>query len=422
MQVGIIGAGIVGVTTAHEFAAQGHEVTVFERRGSVAEESSFANAGVIAPGYVMPWAAPDRPGQVFRHLMGRHAPIRLGGLGVLAQLPWLWQWWRACRPQVHEANRRAMHELARFSRERTLELTRNLNLEYDQMPGYMVLLRSGAQLAQAQAGLALLRALGVQHELIDASRARWLEPALNLAMPLHAAVHLPQDGVGNCRQFAQLLKNQAQKLGTRFQFDTPVVAVRPGQRPQVEWAGGGQQAFDAVVVCAGVQANAVLASVGLKLPLAAVHGYSITAPIRHVDGYPDPGPRTALMDARYKVAISRLGQRVRVAGLAEIGGHALKHSAAALATLYKVLDDWFPGSALVREAQHWKGARPMLPDGPPVLGASPAPGVWLNLGHGSSGWTLACGSACVLADLVSGRRPPIDLSRLGPERLRTGAD
>jgi D-amino-acid dehydrogenase len=111
-----------------------------------------------------------------------------------------------------------------------------------------------------------------------------------------------------------------------------------------------------------------------------------------------------------------------VAGLAEIGGHALKHSAAALATLYKVLDDWFPGSALVREAQHWKGARPMLPDGPPVLGASPAPGVWLNLGHGSSGWTLACGSACVLADLVSGRRPPIDLSRLGLERLRTGAD
>jgi D-amino-acid dehydrogenase len=135
-----------------------------------------------------------------------------------------------------------------------------------------------------------------------------------------------------------------------------------------------------------------------------------------------PGPRTALMDERYKVAISRLGQRVRVAGGAEIGGHTLKHSAAALATLYKVLDDWFPGAALVREAQHWKGARPMLPDGPPVLGASPAPGVWLNLGHGSSGWTLACGSACVLADLVSGRRPPIDLSRLGLERLRTAAD
>jgi D-amino-acid dehydrogenase len=176
--------------------------------------------------------------------------------------------------------------------------------------------------------------------------------------------------------------------------------------------------IDAVIVCAGVQANAVLAEIGLKLPLAAVHGYSITAPIRHVDGQPDPGPRTALMDERYKVAISRLGERVRVAGSAEIGGRTHQQNAAALATLYKVLDDWFPGAAIVREAQHWKGARPMLPDGPPVLGASPAPGVWLNLGHGSSGWALACGSACVLADLVSGRSPALDISRLSLDRLR----
>ena len=418
MRVAVIGAGIIGVTTAHEFAAQGHEVTVYERRGSVAEETSFANAGVIAPGYVTPWAAPGMPAKVIQHLLSRHAPVRLGGAGVLAQLPWLWQWWRACRPQVHEANRRAMHDLARFSRERTLELTRTLGLEYEQMPGYMVLLRSEAELAQAQAGLALLRSLGVTYELIDATRARWIEPALNLAMRLHAAVHLPQDGVGNCRQFAQLMKAQAQKLGTRFHFDTTVAAVRPGQRPSVELQGSEQQAFDAVIICAGVQANAVLKVVGLKLPLAAVHGYSITAPIRHVDGQPDPGPRTALMDERYKVAISRLGQRVRVAGSAELGGHAHKHNAAALATLYKVLDDWFPGASIVREAQHWKGARPMLPDGPPVLGASPAPGVWLNLGHGSSGWALACGSACVLADLVSGRSPALDIKRMSLDRLQ----
>ena len=418
MRVAVIGAGIIGVTTAHEFAAQGHEVTVFERRGSVAEETSFANAGVIAPGYVTPWAAAGMPARVVRHLFSRHAPVRIGGLGVLAQLPWLWQWWRACRPQIHEANRRALHELARFSRDRTLELTRNLGLEYEQMPGYMVLLRSEAELAQAQAGLALLRSLGVTHEVIDATRARWFEPALSLSRRLHAAIHLPQDGVGNCRQFAQLLKSHAQKLGARFRFDTPVRGVRPGLRPELELADGQVQDFDAVIVCAGVQANAVLEGTGLKLPLAAVHGYSITAPIRHVDGQADPAPRTALMDERYKVAISRLGQRVRVAGGAEIGGGAEQHSAAALSTLYKVLDDWFPGAAIVREAQHWKGARPMLPDGPPVLGASPAPGVWLNLGHGSSGWALACGSACVLADLVGGRQPPLDVARLSLDRLK----
>jgi D-amino-acid dehydrogenase len=198
--------------------------------------------------------------------------------------------------------------------------------------------------------------------------------------------------------------------------------VRPASRPQLELGRRRQQAFDAVVVCAGVQANAVLASVGLKLPLAPVHGYSVTAPIRHVDGYPDPGPAHGLMDERYKVAISRLGQRVRVAGSAEIGGHALTSTARraghAVQGAGRLVSRRCPrarGPALERRP-------PMLPDGPPVLGASPAPGVWLNLGHGSSGWALACGSACVLADLVSGRAAALDISAPGPGRLRTAAD
>jgi D-amino-acid dehydrogenase len=173
-----------------------------------------------------------------------------------------------------------------------------------------------------------------------------------------------------------------------------------------------------VVVCAALGARALLKPLGLKLPLQAVYGYSVTAPLRHFDGYPDPGPRSGLMDEAYKVAITRLGQRIRVAGSAEIGGSAEHLSPAPLATLYKVLDDWFPAAAQPGQAQVWKGARPMLPDGPPVLGASPAPGVWLNLGHGSSGWALACGSARVVADAVDGRAPAIDSTRLGIERLR----
>ncbi len=418
MRLAIVGAGIIGVTSAHELALQGHEVTVFERRSSVAEETSFANAGVISPGYVTPWAAPGMPAKVLRHLFGRHAPVRLGGLGACAELPWIWRWWRACRPQVHAANRGAMHALARLSRERTLELTRNLHLEYEQMPGYLVLLRSAREVEQAQAGLKLLRGLGVPHELVDAARARWLEPALHLGTALQGAVHLPQDGVGNCRQFAQLLKAEAQRLGARFQFDTEVRALQPGARPALQLADGSSAEFDGVLVCAGVQARGLLRGIGLKLPLAAVHGYSITAPSRHPDGQPDPGPRAAVMDERYKVAISRLGQRVRVAGSAEIGGTAGQHSAAALRTLYKVLDDWFPGAAHIREAQHWKGARPMLPDGPPLLGASGVPGVWLNLGHGSSGWALACGSALVLAEQLAGRPAPLDVARLSVARLR----
>ena len=418
MRVGVVGAGIIGVTTAYELAAQGHAVVVFERRASVASETSFANAGVVAPGYVTPWAAPGMPAKVLRHLLGRHAPVRFGGINALSQLPWLWRWWRACRPAVYADNRSAMQRLAQFSRQRLLELTRTLNLDYDQMPGYVVLLRTARDLAAAQPGLALLRELGAQHDVIDAARCRQLEPGLQASTPLHAAIHLPQDGLGNCRHFAHLLKAHAQRLGTSFRFDTDVQRLEPGTQPSLITGNGQQHPFDAIVVCAGVQANRLLSNVGLRLPLAPIYGYSVTAPLRHVDGHPNLGPRAALMDEKYKVAICRLGQRIRVAGIAEIGG-SLDHMAAApLRTLYRVLDDWFPGAASTRDAQHWKGARPMLPDGPPVLGESGAPGIWLNLGHGSSGWALACGSALVLAEHIAGRQPPLDMSGLTLARLR----
>jgi D-amino-acid dehydrogenase len=418
VQVAVIGAGIVGVTTAYELAVLGHEVTVFESRAGVASESSFANAGVIAPGYVTPWAAPGMPWKVMQHLFSRDAPVRFGGLGALAQLPWMWRWLRACRPRVHLANRTAMQGLARFSRERLLELTQALQLEYEQAAGYLVLLRSEHELKASRRGIELLAELGVAHAVVDAARVREIEPAISPRARLHAAIHLPQDGLGNCRQFAHLLRGQAQKLGASFRFDTEVRNITPGLRPVLRTGGGQELGFDAVVVCAGVQANTVLASVGVRLPLAPIYGYSVTAPVRHVDGQAPLGPRAALMDERYKVAISRLGRRIRIAGSAEIGGRADHMRLATLRTLYRVLDEWFPGSTVTREAQHWKGARPMLPDGPPVLGASGAPGVWLNLGHGSSGWALACGSARVLAECLSGRQAPIDIERLSLARLR----
>ena len=420
MRVAVIGAGIVGVTTAHELAADGHAVSVFERRAAVAAEASFANAGVLAPGYVTPWAAPGMPGKVLGQLLGRHAAVRFGGWSSLACLPWIWRWWRACSPAVYRRNRSAMQALAQYSRQRMDDLTARLQLDYEQAQGYLVLLRGQRDVAKAQPGLALLRELGVNHQLVDATRAHAIEPGLNRDTPLAGAIHLPSDGVGNCRQFAHLLRQEAQRLGAVFHFEHDVSRVEPGQQPRVDWQTGGaphSEAFDAVVVCAGVEANAVLAGVGVKLPLTAVHGYSITAPLRAVEAA-SVGPRAALMDERYKVAVSRLGRRVRVAGSAEIGGRLDVMNRSAVATLYKVLDDWFPGAAQLRDVQVWKGARPMLPDGPPVLGASGAPGVWLNLGHGSSGWALSCGSARVLADLMAQRQAAIDLAALGLDRLR----
>ena len=445
MRIAVIGAGIIGVTTAYELGRDGHEVTVFERCSTVAAETSFANAGVIAPGYVTPWAAPGMPAKVLRHLFSQHSPVRLRPTLHPGTLIWLWKWWRACRARTYQANRLRMQRLAGYSRDRLHELTRDMKLDYERGEGYLVLLRTPKDLAMVQPGLASLKELHTRFETLDPAQCRRVEPGLNPDTPLHAGIYLPDDEVGNCRQFAYLLRAEAQRVGVSFRFDTQVGRIIAGREPKLvhtnvspepsRFAPNGTEAhmggdtlpmadapdtesFDAVVVCAALGALPLLRPHGLNLPLQAVHGYSVTAPLRHHESHPDQGPRSALMDERFKVAISRLGSRVRVAGSAEIGGSLRQHNRAALATLYKVLHDWFPGVARLSHEQRWKGARPMLPDGPPVLGPSGIDGVWLNLGHGSSGWALACGSARLLADAVAGRTPAIDTEGLGVERLK----
>jgi D-amino-acid dehydrogenase len=423
VRVAVIGAGVIGVTTAYELARDGHAVTVFERRGSVAEEASFANAGVIAPGYVTPWAAPGMPAKVLRYLFSAHSPVRLSLPLSTADLRWMQRWWRAARLERYVHSRRHMQRLAFYSRQRLHDLSIDLELDYDRAVGYMVLLRSMSDAKMIEPSLSVLRDLGVPFSQLNEEAARALEPALNPDNRFFGSVHLPQDEVGNCRQFTQLLKAKAQAMGVDFRFGFTVNGIAAGvsnaQAATIfianEDAGRAETAeiFDQVVVCAGVDSPALLAPLGLQLPLVPVYGYSISAPVKeHVNA-----PRSALMDERYKVAISRLGQRVRVAGGAELGGSAATMRQASIKTLYKVLHDWFPGAAATGQVQTWKGARPMLPDGPPVLGASGLPRIWLNLGHGSSGWALSCGSARVLADLMAGRAPEIDLSGFGAERF-----
>ena len=444
MRVAVIGAGVIGVTTAYELAVDGHAVTVFERFGTVASAGSFANAGLVAPGYVAPWAAPGMPAKVARHLFAEHAPVRIAGAPDLATLGWAWRWWRSCRPAIYRANRARMHRLAHFSRERLLQLTQRLHLDFERAQGFLVLLRSARELAIADAGVRALAELGAAPAVLDAAGCRAIEPGLNPATPLHAGIYSKDDEVGNCREFTHLLRKEAMRAGAQFRFNARVEQIRPGTRPSLrvmqsphdardealrsrdpnEWSSTQPQAgettepeFDAVVVCAAVESRQLLKPLGVRVPLLAVHGYSVTAPLRHDDQHLHLEPRAALMDERYKVAISRLGDRVRVAGSAEIGGRPERQSEQAQATLDKVLDDWFPGVTRRDAAQRWKGARPMLPDGPPVLGASGAEGVWLNLGHGGSGWALATGSAKLLADALAGRKTPIEIDGLGIERL-----
>lgn len=415
MKIAIIGAGIIGVTTAYELAVDGHEVTVFERHAAAAEEASFANAGVVAPGYVTPWSAPGMPAKVVLSLLRRHTAVRIRRPLSASEMSWMWKWWRACKLETYLANRARLQRLAFYSAARLHQLSTELPLTFDRSVGYMVLLRSGKDQQLVQPGLQVLRDAGVAFKEIDAAQARLIEPALCPDTALAGAIHLPQDEVGNCRQFAMGLKTGALLRGANFEFNTNVARISRSSPASLYIAGETQRRrFDALVLCAGVASASLVKPLGLSIPIAPVYGYSISAHIRE----PLNAPHSAVMDERYKVAISRLGQRVRVAGSAEIGGLPRQNHAASLQTLYKVLHDWFPGAAqLSNGVQEWKGARPMLPDGPPVLGASGVPGLWLNLGHGSSGWALSCGSARVLADLIAGQAPAIDLEGLGVERL-----
>ena len=433
MRIAVIGAGIVGITTAHELQCDGHQVTVFERRGSVAVEASFANAGVQAPGYVTPWAAPGMLRKVFGQWGRRDAAVRIASVPGPALATWLWRWWCACAEPTYLANRAAMAALAELSQQRTRELSKSLSIEHERARGMLVLLRSDPELAQVRSGLKLLTDLGIGFHLVDAAVCRRIEPALNESTSLRAGIHMPSADVGNCRQFALGLKIELQRRGAEFRFGHAVQRLTPGTSIEIEslalasdaestFIGSGdtgvlqRESFDAVVVCAALESRDLLRAHGLHLPLQAIHGYSITLPVRHFEAHADVGPRAALMDERFKVAISRLGDRVRVAGGAELGGVTTHLSAAPIATLYRVLQDWFPSAARHAKAQTWKGARPMLPDGPPAIGSSGTPGVWVNTGHGSSGWALACGSARLVADAIAGRAQAIDATRFSPQR------
>jgi len=417
MKIAVIGAGIIGVTTAWELARDGHEVTVFERRIAAAEEASFASTGIMAPGYISPWAAPGMPFKIFRHLLARHAPVRFSLPLAGSELAWMWKCWRACSLDRYQQNRARLQRLAAYSQARLNEISTALELDYDRSSGYLVLLRSERDYAMQQQGLQLLRDGGIAFRELKPEDARKIEPALHPDTPFYGALHLPADEAGNSRQFALMLKNEALKLGVQFAFSTTVERLDPdpGQGIALQLAGDPRpHRFDAAVLCAGVDSARLLRPLGLKIPLAAVYGYSVSAKVRE----PLNAPRSAVMDERYKVAITRLGNRVRVGGGAELGGRPERQNRRALQTLYKVLQDWFPGAAqLSGGVQEWKGARPMLPDGPPLLGASGIPGLWLNLGHGSSGWTLGCGSARAVADQIGGRAPAIDLEGFDIGRL-----
>lgn len=420
-RIAVIGAGITGITTAYELAADGHQVTLYERRDAVAVEGSFANAGLLSPGSVSPAAAPGLRPWLLRGLMGHDAALRWRPGTSLAQWRWLRQWWRACG-RSHADDVRAMVALARHSMERLDQLSHRLQLDYERSSGVLLLLRHEREFKPAHRHVQMLNELGVLAQPLDPAGCVAIEPGLGRQAQLAGGIHLVADGVGNCRQFAQLLRDHLVTLpGLTLNLNTDItrierkagrIALHLGPTPA---AAASLAEHDALVICAGASAPHLLHHLGWRLPLMPVHGHSVTFRLQ-VDGH---APRSAVVDAQSGVAISRQGGRIRITGGYDLG-RVDTPGEAALRPLYDALNRWFPYAAERRHAQVWTGARPMLPEGPPIVGRAPGDAghgaIWLNLGHGAHGWTLACGSARLLADQIGGRPPTLDARPFAAER------
>ena len=415
MHVIVVGAGIIGVCSAHYLRQRGFEVTVIERCPGVAQEASFGNAGIIAPGYVTPWASPGMPRKVLSYMFSSESPVLFRPNASPAMWRWLARWLRECSLARYRVNKSRMQRVAYYSRAQLHELRNRLGIQYEQAQGYLQLLRSERDLALLAPARAMLEESGVAYRMLDPAKVRELEPGLSISTPLAGGLFLPEDESGNCPIFAQAVRRAAEDDGVRFRFKLNVERLlREGDRITAVLAGGKAIAADAVLVAAATGSPALLAPLGIRIPMYPIKGYSATVAV----SAGAIGPQRALMDEAYKTAITPFANRMRIAGTAEIGNHELVLREAALRTLVKVGTDWFPGAARYSDAQFWVGARPMLPDGAPLLGPSPLKGLYLNLGHGSTGWAMACGSARVLADVLEGVTPEIDLDGLTLERYR----
>jgi D-amino-acid dehydrogenase len=408
MQIAVIGGGVVGVCTAYFLADAGHAVSVIEQRSNVAEMTSFGNAGIVAPGYSAPWAAPGMPRKILSYLFRSSAPVLVKPAMDRALWNWIRLWLDECELKRYRINKERMQRVAFYSRAVLHQLRENHQLDYEQTRGYLQLFRTERDIRMAEPALALLAENGIPHRLVDGDAARTIEPALATGTALAGGLHLPEDEAGNCPLFTKQMKQLAQSIGVEFHFNAALSSLRSEENGISLQIEDRQFHADAVVLAAGVASAQLLANLGIHIPLYPVKGYSATATIKNFD----EAPLAALMDESYKVAITRMGNRIRIAGTAELGSRDLELRTAAVRTLIKVGEDWFPRVTNYNSANFWCGAGSMLPDGAPLLGGTPVKNVFINIGHGSAGWTMAAGSGKILADIISGRTPEIDMDGL----------
>ncbi|MDK4805255.1 MAG: D-amino acid dehydrogenase [Novosphingobium aromaticivorans] len=415
MRIAICGSGVIGVTSAWYLAQAGHEVVVIDRQDGPALETSFANAGEISPGYASPWAAPGIPLKALRWLMMDHAPLILRPKPDMAMLRWLVAMLGNCTQSAYAINKSRMVRLAEFSRDCLAALREETGISYDErMQGTLQLFREQKQLDGIGKDIAVLKADGVPFEVLDRAGCIAAEPGLaRSSAPIAGGLLLPNDETGDCFKFTNALADMARAKGVTFLNNTTITAMveEAGRIVRVETSKGPVVA-DAYLVAMGSYSPHLMAPLGLHLPIYPVKGYSLTVPIVEEAH----APVSTLLDESYKVAITRLGNRIRVGGMAEISGFNTDLPAARRATLEMSASSLFPGAGAMKEATFWSGLRPMTPDSTPIIGPTRLPNLFLNTGHGTLGWTMACGSAHVIADIIGGKRPAIEAADLALSR------
>ena len=420
MKIVILGSGVIGTTSAWYLAAAGHEVTVLDRQPGPALETSFANAGEVSPGYASPWAAPGIPVKAVKWLFMKHSPLFIRpsfdpafwrfGLAML----------RNCTAAAYEVNKSRMVPIAEYSRDLLKALRAETGIAYDERAqGTLQLFRTEKLLDGSAKDVHVLADLGVPYEVLDVDGCIRAEPALaRVREKFVGGLRLPGDETGDCFKFTGALRDLAAARGVDFRYGVQITGlIADGDRIGGVATAAGPVAGDAYVVALGSHAPPLLKPHGIDLPVYPVKGYSLTVAITDPAG----APESTVMDEYHKVAITRLGDRIRVGGMAELDGYSTELHPNRRATLEHVVSDFYPAGGDARTGTFWAGHRPMTPDGPPVIGRAKFGNLWLNAGHGTLGWTMACGSGAVLADLVSGRAPAIDARPLGLDRYTAAA-
>ena len=410
MRVIVLGSGVIGVASAYYLAQQGASVTVLDRQAGPAEETSFGNAGQISPGYSTPWAAPGIPFKAVKWMFQHHAPLAINIDGSMWQLNWMAQMLKNCNPNSYAINKERMTRVAEYSRDCLRELRKETGISYEhRSKGTLQVFRNEAQLDAVQRDIQVLKECGVDYELLLKDELAKVEPALEHAKDkLVGGLHLPNDETGDCYMFTNALADLAKGLGVDFKFNQNVEKlVVEGDEIKGVVVDGKVLTADRYVLAFGSYSRDFLKPLNLNLPVYPVKGYSLTIPI--VD--PAFAPQSTVLDETYKIAITRFDQRIRVGGMAELSGFNHGLNTDRRATLEMVTQDLFPGGDLA-QASFWTGLRPMTPDSTPIIGATGYKNLFLNTGHGTLGWTMACGSGKLISDLVMNHKPDISTDGL----------